>query len=260
LKMSTPLEDLRARLNELKADLEFVTTSSQLRPRLGEVLEWGGSAEAVQLARRFMNAKEARPEGIYGPLLVRLMAAFERYLRLLIVESVEFRSAAAKTFDDLPQKLVNKNLILTGRILANLENPRDYLSFNVEALIVNLASCKPGSNLFRLNPQAFSATVIGVNPAAIDRALENIEVNECWDTIGRDAKLETLLGTKGTRATGLQSAERLKDLARWRNHLAHGGDEIVITESQLRDAIDFVLAFTASFDVAVKKHLKGTAK
>jgi hypothetical protein len=207
-----------------------------------------------------MNAKEARPEGVYGPLLVRLMAVFERYLRLLIVEGVEYRSSAAKKFDDLPQKLVNRNLILTGRILANLENPRDYLSFNIEALILNLASCKAGSNSFRLNPQAFSATVMGVNPAAIDRALESIEVNECWDTIGGDLKLETLLGTKGARATGLQSAERLKELSRWRNHLAHGGDEIAITESQLRDAIAFVWAFTASLDVAVKKQLKSAAK
>ncbi|MGA8342635.1 MAG: hypothetical protein WB781_11930, partial [Candidatus Sulfotelmatobacter sp.] len=89
-----------------------------------------------------MNSKEARPEGIYGPLLVRLMAGFERYLRLLIVEGVEYRASSAKTFDDLSKKLVNRNLILTGRILANLENPRDYLSFSIEALVANLASCK----------------------------------------------------------------------------------------------------------------------
>jgi hypothetical protein len=189
--MSTPLEDLRARLSELTADLELVTTSAQLRPRLGEVLEWGGPAEIVELAQKFMNSKEARPEGIYGPLLVRLMAGFERYLRLLIVEGVEYRTSAAKTFDDLPQKLVNRNLILTGRILANLENSRDYLSFSIEALIVNLASCKVGSNSFKLNPQAFSAAVIGVNPAAIDRALESIDVSGCWDTIGGDPKLES---------------------------------------------------------------------
>jgi hypothetical protein len=258
--MSTSLEDLRARLSELKADLEFITTSTQLRPRLGEILEWDGPAEIVQLARRFMNSKEARPEGIYGPLLVRLMAGFERYLRSLIVEGVAYRTSAAKTFDDLSKKLVNRNLILTGRILANLENSRDYLSFSTEALIVNLAGCKAGSNSFKLNSEAFSASVIGINPAAIDKALETIEVIECWDTIGGDPKLEKLLGTKGARATGSQSADRLKELSRWRNHLAHGGDEITITESQLRDAIDFVWAFTTSLDAAVKKHLKGIAK
>jgi hypothetical protein len=76
----------------------------------------------------------------------------------------------------------------------------------------------------------------------------------------RRSETRELLGTKGARAAGLHSADRLKELSRWRNHLAHGGDEIVITESQIRDAIDFVWAFSASLDAAVKKHLKGTAK
>lgn len=258
--MSSPLEDLRIRLGELRDDLAFVTTASQLRPRLAEALQWGGPTGTVQLAQRFMNAKEARPEGIYGPLLIRLMASFERYLRLLIVESLEHHASTAKTFDELPRKLTNRNLILTGRILANLETPRDYLSFNVEELIANLASCKAGSSSFKLNPHAFSASVIGVNPAAIDKALESIEVDGCWDTIGSDAKLEALLGTKGARTTGSQSAERLKELSRWRNHLAHGGDEITVNEVQLRDAIDFVWSFTTSLDAAVKKQLKANAK
>src|SRR5581483_4734252 len=174
--MSAPLDDLTSRITELRADLMFVAAASQLRPRLSEILDWTGPRGTLQLAQRFMDVKAARPEGIYGPFLVRLMAVFERYLRLLIVESVEHRTAAAKRFDDLPQKLVNRNLILTGRILANLENPRDYLTFNIDGLIVNLATCKQGNASFKLNPQAFSTTVTGVNPTAIDKALESIEV------------------------------------------------------------------------------------
>lgn len=258
--MSTPLEDLAARIAELKADLAFVTTASQLRPRLGEILAWGGPKETLHVAQQFMSAKEARSEGIYGPLLIRLMAVFERYLRLLIIEGVEYRTSIANTFDEIPTKLANRNLILTGRILANIENPRDYLTFNVDGLIVNLATCKAGSTSFSLNPQVFSATVMGVNPKAIEKALESIDVSECWDPVGSDASLEKLLGTKGARATGSQAADRLKELSRWRNHLAHGGDEIVISETQLSDAIDFVSIFSSSLDSAVKKHLEAAAK
>ena len=177
--MSTPLEDLAIRIAELKADFAFVSTASQLRPRLGEILEWGGPKETLRVAQEFMSAKEARSEGMYGPLLIRLMALFERYLRLLIIEGVEYRTSSAKTFDEVPAKLANRNLILTGRILANIENPRDYLTFNTHGLIVNLASCKAGSTSFSLNSQAFSATVMGVNPSAIEKALESIDVAEC---------------------------------------------------------------------------------
>src|ERR1700760_957182 len=171
--MSTPLEDFAARLAELKADLAFITTASHLRPRLGEILQWDGPKEILHIAQEFMGAREARSEGIYGPLLVRLMAVFERYLRLLIIEGVEYHTSIEKTFDEIPTKLANRNLMLTGRILANFENPRDYLTINIEGLIVNLASCKAGSTSFSLNSQAFSNTIMGVNPNAIEKALES---------------------------------------------------------------------------------------
>lgn len=258
--MSTSLEDLKTRISELKSDLALVTKAFQLRPRLGEVLNWDGPAETVCLTQEFMDAKGARPEGIYGPFVVRLMAIVERYLRLLVVEGLEQHTSSAKKIDDLPRRLVNRNTILTGQILTKVESPRDYLSFDVEVLIANLASCRTGSTAFKLNAQAFSANVTGVSPVAIDRALETIEVEKCWDTIGSNAALEKLLGTKGPRPTGLQCAERLKELSRWRNHLAHGEDEIAITETQLRDAIEFVSAFCSSLDSAVKKHLKASAK
>jgi hypothetical protein len=258
--MSTPLDDLTARIAELKADLTFVTAASQLRPRLAEMIDWERAGEKKPLALRFLAVKEARSEGIYGPLLVRLMAIFERYLRLLMVESIESRTSSARSFDDLPKKLVNRNLILTGRILANIETPRDYLSFNIEGLILNLASCRSGNKTFSLNPQAFSATVMGTNPTAIDKALESLDMPECWDALGSDPKLERALGTRGSRETGKQISERLRELSRWRNHLAHGGDEIVISEVQLRDAIEFVTLCSAALDATVKKHLKSATK
>jgi hypothetical protein len=258
--MPNPLEELRARIAELNADLLFVATAFQLRPRLAEILDWGRSKEIAVLAQRFMDVKDARPEGVFGPLLVRLMASFERYLRLLIGESVDFRVTAAKTFDDLPKKLVNRNLILTGRILANLENQRDYLTFDFEELVQNLASCKAGSGSFALNSPVFSATVLSVNPTGIDKALENIDFAGCWDSVGTDSKLEEILGTKGARDTGIQAAEKLKELSRWRNHLAHGGDNVDIPYVRLRDAIDFVAAFSTALDQTVKKHLKNAVK
>jgi len=129
---------------------------------------------------------------------------------------------------------------------------------DVELLIANLASCKRGSRSFRLNAQAFAATVAGVGPAAIEKALENIDVIRWWDGVGGSTALSRLLGTKGARATGDQARERLKELWRWRDHLAHGGDEeIALSESQLIEAIDFVECFSDALDGTVRKHLKG---
>lgn len=256
--MAAPLGELNTRISELKADLAFVALAVQLRPRIGDVVQWQPAGDAHQLVRQFMDVKSSRPEGLYGPLLIRLLAAFERYLRMLIIQSVEQRAANVQTFDDLPRILSDRNIVLTGRVLASIESPRDHLTMDTESLVANLATCKRGSGAFRLNAQAFSATVTGAGPTIIEKALKNVDVSNWWDGVGGNATLAGLLGTKGARATGARACERLKELWRWRNHLAHGGDEeIALSESQLREAIDFVACLSGALDTAVQRKLKG---
>jgi hypothetical protein len=258
IALAAALDELNARISELRADLTFVALATQLRPRIGDVVQWQAVGEVLELVKQFMSAKSSRPEGIYGPLLVRLLAAFERYLRLLIIQSVEQRASGAPTYDELSETLGKRNLILTGRVFAAIDTPRDHLTLNIDSLISNLASCKRGSGSFRLNAQAFSATVTGASPSAIENALRYVDVSDWWDGVGGNATLAKLLQTKGARATGGRAHERLKELWRWRNHLAHGGDEeIALTESQLHEAIDFVDSFSAALDTAVKKRLNG---
>jgi hypothetical protein len=255
--MAAPIDELNARISELKADLAFVALASQLRPRIGAVVQWQATGEVVDLATRFMNAQFSRPEGVYGPLLVRLVAAFERYLRKLVTESVEYRASRARTLGDLPSHLVTRNLALTGRLLSAVEAPRDHLTLDIGALVSNLASCTPGSSSFRLNAQAFSAVVSGVSPEVVEKCLANVGVPGCWDGVGASAALEKQLGTQGVRPTGDRARERLKEICRWRNNLAHGGDEEVsLLEPELGEAIDFVACFSDALDKAVKKHLK----
>jgi len=254
--VAAALDELNTRISELKADLTFVALAAQLRPRVGDVVHWEAGAEVLKLVKQFMDAKSSRPEGVYGPLLVRLLAAFERYLRMLIIQSVEKRASGVRTYDELSETLRNRNLVLTGRVLAAI-SPHDHLKLDIELLIANLASCKPGSGSFRLNPQAFSATVTGASPAVIEKALQYVDVTDWWDGVGGNTTLAQLLGTKGARATGHRASERLKELWRWRNHLAHGGDEeIALTESQLREAVRFVECFSAALDSAATKHVK----
>jgi len=252
------LDELNARISEIKGDLKFVALATQLRPRIGDVVRWEAAGEVIELVKQFMNEKSSRPEGVYGPLLVRLLAAFERYMRMLIIQSVEQHASGARTYDELPDTISNRNLVLTGRVLAAIDAPRDHLSMDIESLIANLASCKRGSGSFRLNPQAFSAIVTGASPMVIEKALRSVDVSDWWDGVGGNAPLAKLLQTKGARATGDRAHERLKEIWRWRNHLAHGGDEeIALTESQLSEAIDFVGFFSTALDATVKKRLVG---
>ena len=253
--MATPLGDLQAQLDLLRADTEFVRLASQLRPRIGGIIQWQAHGEETELARRFMKANSGTPEGVYSSLLIRLVACFEKYLRNTIAAIVKRKSEKAGCYDDVATTIGSRNQILTGRLLASQDDPRDYLTFNVEEAIANLASCRKGSQKFQLNPLAFSATLIGVTPKAVEKALENVGIKEWWDKVGADPKIIALLGTKGVHATGKQSQERLKELSRWRNHLAHGGDgEMLISESQLSESIDFISAFSAALENVTNAH------
>lgn len=115
--MPAPLEELKTRISELKADLGFVALAARLRPRIGDVVRWEADGAVLELVKQFLSAKASRPEGVYGPLLVRLLAAFERYVRMLVVQSVEKRVSAFKTYEEIPDSFSNRSLVLTGRIL-----------------------------------------------------------------------------------------------------------------------------------------------
>jgi len=251
--MPTPLQELQANIEALRHDVEFVRLASQLRLRVGKVLQWQAQGEETELAKRFINSRPSSAEAVYGPLLIRLLASLERYMRSTIAHIVDEKAANAASYDSVAGTLGYRNLVLTGRLLSTLDTPRDYLTFDVEQLVENLASCKRGSGRFKLNAIAFSSALAGVNPSVLEKAFDNLDISGWWDRIGAEAKVMALLGTKGARATGDRAKERLKELARWRNHLAHGGDgEIVISESQITDAIEFVGVFSTAFDAVVR--------
>jgi hypothetical protein len=247
--MSAALQELKARLEEIEIDLGFVALAFRLRPRIGDVLRTEAGGEVVALAKMFMDAKRVRPEGFYGPLLVRLLASLERYVRRVVSQAVVSRSEKAPSYEAIRDSLGKRNIALTGRLLADIDSPLDHLSVDPTLLIQNLASCIDGGDSFSLNPEAFSATVAVPTPAVLDRTLSNIGVRDWWDSCGANADLRQVLGTKKSRETAKEARSRLTELCRWRNHLAHGGDgETALSEAQLRDALKFVAVFAESLD------------
>jgi hypothetical protein len=249
--LKPPLEELTILIDELVVDADFVAVAAQLRPRLNGVIRWEGlGKEERGIVQSFLRIKESRPEGLYGPLLVRLLALFERYVRRLIVWTVERRNSAAGKYEDLSQTIANRNRMLTGRVLSSAELP-DHLIFDIPTLIENLASCRAGGS-FRLNPTVFSFGIAGCSPKHLDTALEHVDIGDYWDSVGKDPQLTKLLGTKGARATGTTAKDKLKELSRLRNHLAHGGDGTpLISETDLRDAITFITTFSKALEELV---------
>ena len=82
-----------------------------------------------------------------------------------------------------------------------MDSPSDHLSVDPEVLIQNLASCTKDGGSFRLNPEAFSATVSVPTPGVLDKALSHVGIKDWWDAFGDSADLKKALGIRkaGTR-------------------------------------------------------------
>jgi RiboL-PSP-HEPN len=254
--MPTALQEFNARMDDTAADIRFVALAATLRPRLGAAMNWGADADVVATARSFMNEKSSRLDAILSGLLVRAMAALERYFRQLVEDAVNMAAAKAKTYENLPKSFGQRNMLLTGRLLASIDAPREHISFDYQQLIENLASCRAGRTDFRLNGPAFSATVTSASPAVVERALQFVEINDWLDAVAKDVDLQRLLETRKARDTAKRIDERLLELWRWRNQIAHGGDqEIVLSAEALEKVVDFVRAFAAALDREVYARL-----
>lgn len=253
--MIAAYEELSARLDELEANVTFTANSASLRPRLGDVLRWDVGGDAIKLARDFMNAK-ARPEDIYGALLVRVVAAFEHFARVLVEDAARRTAATSKTYAELAEHVRTRHAVLTGRLLSSLEEPLEYQVLDVKQLAENLASCVSGSSSFLLNTSAFAAVVINPRPGVIERALANLGINGWWDAVGATRNLQTLLGTRGARDTSKAAHKHLEELCKRRNRIAHAGDgDITVGESDLRQEILFVRTVAEAISREVEARL-----
>jgi hypothetical protein len=173
-------------------------------------------------------------------------------MRKVVGQAVAYKNKAAPNYDAIRDSLGKRNIALTGRLLGNIDSPPDHLALDFTLLIQNLASCTNKGGAFLLNPEAFSATVSVPTPGVVEKALSHIGVKNLWDALGGSPELQKALGTRKSRDTGKEAKDRLTELCRWRNHLAHGGDaETALSETQLREAIDFTAAFAEALDDVV---------
>jgi hypothetical protein len=249
-------EQLSATLDEIEVSLNFTAASTALRPRLNGILKWDSNDAALNLARQFMGFKPVF-ENIYGALLVRVVAAFERFARILVSDAAVRMAASSKTYAEMTEHVRNRHAVLTGRLLSTLEEPFDYQTVDVRQLVQNLASCVSDSQPFRLNGSAFAAVISSGKPGIIQRALENLDIAEWWDDVSKSENLHRVLGTRNVRETTKATIKRLDELCKTRNRIAHGGDgDVMITEAELRQEILFVRALAEALSREVSRRLR----
>ena len=255
--MGLALKEFEIRAELLLADIQFLERSFQLRPRIFEILNYEGTADMVKMATEFGETSGADPSLFCGPLLVRLIGSFERFLRMVLRDAIESWSKRARNFSELPDGLGDRNLVLTGRLISSIDAPRDYLKIDAISLIDNLVTCRDGGGSYQLNPLAFMDLISGITPEIVEKGLKAVRIKQWENAVAANKKLQGLLGQTRTVDTSKEMLVRLKKLSRWRNNWAHGGDEEVsLTFRELREELDFLIAFGRALDAVVSSQIQ----
>jgi hypothetical protein len=258
--MGQAFQEFNLRLIELRNDLSLLESAFELRPRINQVLDFQKRGGVLDLAQKFGETVGSQPASFYGPMLVRLLASFERFLRLLVRETVEEWAKRASRFDQLPEGLAERHVVLSGRILASSDSPREHLDLDLMSIIDNLATCRGSSTSYALNSSVFMALVTGTTPDVIESSLKSARITSWWNAVGADEAVQTQLNVTRTSDATKIAAKRLKELSRWRNNWAHGGDdEVSLTAAEVRSALEFLSAFGKALDNAVSKQIQSSA-
>lgn len=242
--MTTPLDELKARISTIRDEAAFVNAAASLRPRVNDSINWSADVNAVSVARSFMEAKYDNPDGFYAGLFIRSVAAFERFGRQIIGEFIERKSRSCKKYTDLPEQIRNQNISLTGEVLKNHLNQRDHVEYDVKRLVLNLAACLKDGEPYSLNREVFSNNLTNCKSESWDRVLSAFGLTSWSDSIGSKNEIKKLFETTGTRDTGKALKEKIDSIIAARNQLVHAGNvEPTITYEELVCHLNLIESF-----------------
>jgi len=255
--ISRVLEELRSELDDVKIALDFVTTASSIRPRLGAMLNWAVmDAATQQLAQQFMSLRDPYQDSLFRGLYVNTAASYENFVRKLIRVGAELIGGNVSTFDELDEALKNQNIYWTGRAFDNVFGRRPHvIKLDLYRLSADIGTCLPGNKKFRLNADAFSLDVTSPTADVLDHVLSRIGVTNYWDDVGRHRGIQRSLSATGVREAHRLAKEFLNRFVERRNMIAHvGGGAVTIVETDVREAIEFFDAFSGALgDIVSKK-------
>jgi hypothetical protein len=255
VNLTDPTKDFLQSLYEIEANARFVGIAAALRPRIGPALNWnnGENRDVLNLAQEFMAERDQQFDWIYGALLFRILAAFERLVRQVVEVSLNVL-ADGIAFESLTEGLRKRHVQLTGSALTSIFEPREHHKFDYDRLAENLASCAAGSKNYRLNANVFSAFIPGAAPSVLEKTFSLMDIESWWDELARDSSLQKSVHAKEVRETANLVRDRLSEVWRWRNSIAHDGEERVsIQREQFEDSLNFLRALGVSLSKTIQK-------
>jgi hypothetical protein len=240
-------------VNEMKAVVSFIRLSTSLRAFLPGFVSWDIDESNKKLLSAFLSAQTPPdPTSLLNSFYLLSIASFEGFLVEALCKAIAVYEKG-KTNGQINTPLKRKSYVLSGRLLARLENPPEHIAFDVTGTCRSLAALSDNEAPAEMNKTAFA---ISINPLEMEAYLELISqfgVRITFDSLATNKTIQKVLSTSGTRPTAKAMQVFLEEVRRSRNRLAHSGNPpSAISAPVLED----MLVFLESLAIEIWKSIK----
>lgn len=233
------LERYEKMLSFLHTSADFISLPAlETDPEMNEDLsKFIGKANALNHA-----AREAHPglPMLRGSVLFLAVARFESYVRAQIEDLALRASRNTESFNQLPSEM-RKNLQKYSALA--LADPKKFrIEKYANQVALNLANningtSKPGD----INYHCISITFENMRPDTIDELFSRLSINDFWDRIGLNNKVQLLLETYQSENAKKSSKSKLNSIMDLRNKIAHSPQSV--TWPSHDDVVNFIKFF-----------------
>jgi len=201
---------------------------------------------------------------ILNALYVTVVAAFEEYLRQLVILLSDEYTKSRPTWNEDSEGLFKLNVRASARMLRKMDSPPDHLTIDFWDICRELGTCHPSTTAVTLNSIALAADVESLikleNFMACAHAF-GADLN--FDILGKDDAICNAFKVKksAARENSKLVREAAAEISRLRNRIAHTGvNASDITEDVLRRDIDIVKVVATVFDAHIQVAVDGFHK
>lgn len=234
-----------ARIDEVLGNLRVRQAHSFFVRHQAEIFAL--DAIPVYLKKEFngaLNIKGAPESVAYRGLILQLYGAFERFITEITEATLNAIQAKTNRYSELPDGLRNAHTVGSARLLTKL-NDRNIngVPFDFANLQLNMAACFSDDEKYRLGADAFTALLGVCTWERVDSVFEAMRIGKAFDdALGKDASVKSWAKGAGAREAVKLARDKLNELVRLRNQIAHGLGDPDVLDTEVEAAAAFLSA------------------
>lgn len=211
----TRVEELLGLMNAFRA----FAASAAIKKDADGHSDWDEATELHELAR---GVRTDLPV-MSGSLFLYACGRFEQFVRDLIVALADKMAMSVKSYEELPASVRNE---IRRWSLNVAQNPARYrhLGVDAEGLLISLADNLSNSSRkceVNIHSVVLSITESNMTAQTVSELFGRVDRSDVWKEIGKQAPLKVAVGAKSDGEGRSLATNRLDQLMRDRNGLAH---------------------------------------